>query len=90
MPQAIMEIAATYQKDAQLVKVTRKELTVPNIEQYYYEVRTKNKDEVLCRLLDLYAPRLSLVFCNTKKKVRCSWCWSCRIAVTLQKDCTET
>ena len=29
----------------------------------------KNKDEVLCRLLDLYAPRLSLVFCNTKKKV---------------------
>ena len=24
---------------------------------------------VLCRLLDLYAPRLSLVFCNTKKKV---------------------
>ena len=69
MPQAIMEIAATYQKDAQLVKVTRKELTVPNIEQYYYEVRTKNKDEVLCRLLDLYAPRLSLVFCNTKKKV---------------------
>ncbi len=69
MPQAIMEIAGTYQKDAQLVKVTRKELTVPNIEQYYYEVRTKNKDEVLCRLLDLYAPRLSLVFCNTKKKV---------------------
>ena len=69
MPQAIMEIAATYQKEAQLVKVTRKELTVPNIEQYYYEVRTKNKDEVLCRLLDLYAPRLSLVFCNTKKKV---------------------
>ena len=69
MPKAIMEIAATYQKDAQLVKVTRKELTVPNIEQYYYEVRTKNKDEVLCRLLDFYAPRLSLVFCNTKKKV---------------------
>jgi ATP-dependent RNA helicase DeaD len=69
MPQAIMEIARTYQKDATHVKVVKKELTVPSIEQYYYEVRPKNKDEVLCRLLDLYAPKLSLVFCNTKKKV---------------------
>ena len=69
MPQAIMEIARTYQKDAVHVKVVKKELTVPSIEQYYYEVRPKNKDEVLCRLLDLYAPKLSLIFCNTKKKV---------------------
>lgn len=69
MPQAIMEIARTYQKKAVHVKVVKKELTVPNIEQYYYEVRPKNKDEVLCRLLDVYSPKLSLVFCNTKKKV---------------------
>ncbi len=69
MPKEIMEIAQTYQKDAVHVKVVKKELTVPNIEQYYYEVRPKNKDEVLCRLLDLYAPKLSLIFCNTKKKV---------------------
>lgn len=69
MPQAIMEIAGTYQRNAAHVKVVKKELTVPNIEQYYYEVRPKNKDEVLCRLLDLYSPKLSLIFCNTKKKV---------------------
>ncbi len=69
MPKAILDIAGTYQKDSVHVKVVKKELTVPNIEQYYYEVRPKNKEEVLCRLLDLYAPRLSLVFCNTKKKV---------------------
>lgn len=69
MPQAILDIARTYQKDAVHVKVVKKELTVPNIEQYYYEVRPKNKDEVLCRLLDLYDPKLSLIFCNTKKKV---------------------
>lgn len=69
MPQAIMEIARNYQKLAVHVKVVKKELTVPNIEQYYYEVRSKNKDEVLCRLLDYYSPKLSLIFCNTKKKV---------------------
>ena len=35
MPKAILDIAKTYQKDAQTVKVVKKELTVPNIEQYY-------------------------------------------------------
>lgn len=69
MPKAILEIARTYQKDAQHIKVVKKELTVPKIEQYYYEVKPKNKDEVLCRLLDMYNPKLSVVFCNTKKQV---------------------
>ena len=69
MPQQIMEIARTYQKDAKIVKVVKKELTVANIEQYYYEVRPKNKEEILSRLLDIYNPALSIVFCNTKKQV---------------------
>ena len=69
MPQPIMDIAARYQKDAQLIRVVRKELTVKNIEQYYFEVRPKNKEEVLSRLLDIYNPHLSIVFCNTKKQV---------------------
>ena len=69
MPKAIMEIAKNFQKDAQTIKVVRKELTVENIEQYYYEVRPKNKNEVLCRLIDIYNPRLSVVFCNTKRQV---------------------
>lgn len=69
MPQPIMEIARTYQKDAKIVKVVKKELTVANIEQYYYEVRPKNKEEILSRLLDIYNPALSIVFCNTKKQV---------------------
>lgn len=51
------------------IKVTKKELTVPNIEQYYYDVKPKKKEEVLSRLLDIYSPRLSVVFCNTKKQV---------------------
>ena len=69
MPKPILDITRQYQKDAQMVKVIKKELTVPKIEQYYYEVKPKNKEEVLCRLLDIYAPKLSLVFCNTKKQV---------------------
>lgn len=69
MPKPIMEIARKFQKDSEIIKVVKKELTVPKIEQYYYEVKRRNKNEVLSRLLDIYAPKLSLVFCNTKKGV---------------------
>ncbi|MBP1755034.1 MAG: cshA [Firmicutes bacterium] len=69
MPGPIMEIARTYQKNAETIRVVKKELTVPKIEQFYYEVTHKNKEDVLARLLDMYNPKLSLVFCNTKKQV---------------------
>lgn len=69
MPKPILDIAKTYQKNALTIKVVQKELTVKNIEQYYFEIRPKNKDEVLTRLIDIYAPKLSVVFCNTKRKV---------------------
>lgn len=69
MPKPIMEIARKFQKDAKLIKVVRKELTVENIDQYYYEVRPKNKTEILSRLIDIYNPKLSVVFCNTKRQV---------------------
>ena len=69
MPRPIMEITKKFQNNAKVIKVTKKELTVPNIEQYYYDVKPKKKEEVLSRLLDIYSPRLSVVFCNTKKQV---------------------
>ena len=69
LPKPIMEITKKFQNNAKVIKVTKKELTVPNIEQYYYDVKPKKKEEVLSRLLDIYSPRLSVVFCNTKKQV---------------------
>ncbi len=70
MPKPILDITATYQKpDAVLIKVAAKELTVPLINQYYYEVKLKNKVEVVSRLLDYYNPKRSLIFCNTKRGV---------------------
>ena len=69
MPQPIMEIARMYQHNAVHIRVVKKELTVPKIEQYYYEVRPKAKLDALTRLLDMYAPKLSLIFCNTKRQV---------------------
>ena len=64
MPAAIAEIAKKFQKEPEIVKVVKKDLTVPKVTQYYYEVKPKNKIEVMCRLLDM-----SVVFCNTKRQV---------------------
>ena len=69
MPPAIQEIARKFQNDPVNVKVVKKELTVPKVTQYYYEVKPRTKVEVMCRLLDMYAPKLSVAFCNTKKQV---------------------
>ena len=69
MSREIMEIARKFQKEPINVKVVKKELTVPKVTQYYYEVKQKTKVEVMCRLLDMYAPKLSVAFCNTKKQV---------------------
>ncbi len=69
MPEEIKKIAVTFQKNPEIVRVVKKELTVPKVTQYYYEVKPKTKVEVMCRLLDMYAPKLSVAFCNTKKQV---------------------
>ncbi len=65
----IMNITKLYQKDAEFVRVTHKELTVPTIVQYYVEVKNKNKIDVLTRIIDANNYKLCLVFCNTKKMV---------------------
>ncbi|MBP3199871.1 MAG: DEAD/DEAH box helicase [Butyrivibrio sp.] len=69
MPEPILRITRTYQKNAEYIKMTPKEITVAAIEQAYYKVPQKLKEEVLVRLLDYYNPARSLIFCNTKKMV---------------------
>src|SRR5699024_2164667 len=67
MPKGILDLTKKYQKNPEHIKVVRKELTVTNIKQYYIETRSSNKLEVLSRLIDVYNPKLSVVFTNTKK-----------------------
>ena len=84
-----MEITKKFQNNAKVIKVTKKELTVPNIEQYYYDVKPKKKEEVLSRLLDIYSPRLSVVFCNTKKAGRSSGKCTSRTRIFCGRTFTE-
>lgn len=69
MPREILEIAKTYQKSPQTIKVAHKKLTVPSIEQYYFEVKERDKLDILSRLIDIHNPKLALIFCNTKRQV---------------------
>lgn len=69
MPRSIMDLSKQYLVNPVHVKTITKNMTVTAIEQVYLEVKERNKLEVMTRLVDQYSPKLSLVFCNTKKKV---------------------
>ena len=69
MPKAILNLTKRYQSNPQLIKLVHKEMTVPNVEQFFVEVKQQAKTEVLSRLIDLHDLKLSLVFCNTKRRV---------------------
>ncbi len=69
MSEAVMKIAGRFQKDPLIIKVGSKELTVPEISQFYYEMRPQAKAEAMCRLIDVYDLKRSIAFCNTKKRV---------------------
>ena len=69
MPQPILDITNQFQKDAKLIKVAAKELTIPLVSQRYYRVKSQDKDVACIRLLEYYQPKLCLIFCNTKRKV---------------------
>nr|WP_066229480.1 DEAD/DEAH box helicase [Geobacillus jurassicus] len=69
MPDPIRRIAERFMNEPELVKVKAKEMTVPNIQQYYLEVHEKKKFDILTRLLDIQAPELAIVFGRTKRRV---------------------
>lgn len=69
LPRPILEISKRFQKNPELVQVHVKELTVPQIDQQYIELHSRDKLEILCRVLDSYDPKLTLIFCNTKRAV---------------------
>ncbi len=69
MPKPILEITGKFQKDAELIKVAAKELTVPLVMQRYFRIRREDKNVATIRLLEYYQPKLCLIFCNTKRMV---------------------
>ena len=53
LPKPILEISDQYQKDAVQIKTTYQESAIPNIKQYYIELKEENKEDALCRIIDI-------------------------------------
>ena len=69
IPREIEIIAKKYMKQPKKIKVVHRELTVPQIEQYFFEVKPHRKIESLCRILDMEKTELGMIFSNTKRNV---------------------
>jgi ATP-dependent RNA helicase DeaD len=69
MPNPILKLTRKYQRDPEFVKVVQRQLTVPQLKQYYLGVQEGTKVDVLCRLIDIHGLKSSLVFCNMKRRV---------------------
>jgi ATP-dependent RNA helicase DeaD len=69
MPKRIQVLAQKFLKTPEFISVKTKEMTVENIDQQYMEVQEKQKFDVLCRVLDIQAPELAIIFGRTKRRV---------------------
>lgn len=69
MPPEILAMTDRFQRDPHMIRVENKTRTVESIEQYYYDVPMGRKTDALKLLLLAYEPKLSMIFCNTKKMV---------------------
>ena len=69
IPRPIQQLIEKYSRDPQQVRLEQKALTVPTVEQVYYEVDRRFKIDLLTRLIDLHDLKLGIIFCNTKRMV---------------------
>src|SRR5712671_2681458 len=69
IPRPIQQLIEKYSRNPQSVRIEQTALTVPTVEQEYYEVDRRFKVELLTRLIDIHDLKLGIVFCNTRRMV---------------------
>ena len=65
----IRDLIKRFTRAAVNVRIESQAMTVPAVEQVYYEVERRSKMDVLCRLLDLDGVHSGIIFCATKVMV---------------------
>src|SRR5215207_2264362 len=70
MPKPILDIVGRFMRDPEMVRLSKPQaLTLPEVDQLFYQVPFPRKMDALCRVLDARQPRRSIVFCATKRMV---------------------
>ena len=67
MAKPILDLINKSSRNPKTIRIEHKVLTVPTVEQAYYEIRRRSKTEALTRLIDLHPLKLGIIFCNTKR-----------------------
>jgi ATP-dependent RNA helicase DeaD len=69
IPRPIQKLIEKYSREPRNVRIEQEALTVPTVQQVYYEVDRRYKVELLTRLIDIHDLKLGIVFCNTRRMV---------------------
>lgn len=70
MPEEIKRLAKRYMKsETKHIAILKNAMTVATVDQYYYEIKNKDRFETLCRILDVDEPTSAIIFCKTKRNV---------------------
>ncbi len=69
LPQEILSLAYRYMRDPEQVKIANTEENLPDIEQRYMVVPPASRSDIVGLLLEKLDPKLTLIFCNTRRHV---------------------
>ncbi len=70
MPEPIMRIVHHYMREPEKIQLSRAQaLTVPSVDQTYFQVPFPRKFDALCNVLDSRQADRTMVFCATKRMV---------------------
>ena len=68
-PPEIDRLSRRYLQDPLRIAIAPEQVTVPQTEQAFYEVRGHDRIEALSRILDIESVERGIIFCRTKKEV---------------------
>lgn len=65
--QSVMDICNRYMKNPEKILVSKDEIALTQINQYYMVVNPRSKFEILCNILDENHIERAIIFCKTRK-----------------------
>ncbi len=69
LPPPIKRLIEQFSRNPEHIKIESTAMTVPTVEQVYFDVPPRAKLDALTRLIDVHDARLSIVFANTQRTV---------------------
>jgi ATP-dependent RNA helicase DeaD len=69
IPASIARLAAKYMEHPKHIEINPEYIAAPDIKQVYYELRSHDRFDVLCRIIDAEAVERAIIFCRTKRGV---------------------